>query len=194
MNQSYTTYFKHLLVFFGFTVFSLAFFSPVVQGKKIYQSDIVQYTGMAKQQIDFKKDTGRETYWTNSAFGGMPTYQLGAKYPYNFIKKLDLSLRFLPRPADYLFLYLMGFYILLLSFRIDFRMAVLGALAFGFSTYLIIIIGVGHNAKAHAIAYMPLVLSRRGNDQCFLLLGLFLITIILKIMIFSNSCLQVRLI
>ena len=159
MNQSYTTYFKHLLVFFGFTVLSLAYFSPVVQGKKIYQSDIVQYTGMAKQQLDFKKDTGRETYWTNSAFGGMPTYQLGAKYPYNFIKKLDLSLRFLPRPADYLFLYLMGFYILLLSFRIDFRMAVLGALAFGFSTYLIIIIGVGHNAKAHAIAYMPLVLS-----------------------------------
>ena len=159
MNQSYTTYFKHLLVFFGFTVLSLAFFSPVVQGKKIYQSDIVQYTGMAKQQLDFKKDTGRETYWTNSAFGGMPTYQLGAKYPYNFIKKLDLSLRFLPRPADYLFLYLMGFYILLLSFRIDFRMAFLGALAFGFSTYLIIIIGVGHNAKAHAIAYMPLVLS-----------------------------------
>jgi hypothetical protein len=100
MNQSYTTYFKHLLVFFGFTVLSLAFFSPVVQGKKIYQSDIVQYTGMAKQQLDFKKDTGRETYWTNSAFGGMPTYQLGAKYPYNFIKKLDLSLRFLPRPAE----------------------------------------------------------------------------------------------
>ena len=133
MNQSYTTYFKHLLVFFGFTVFSLAFFSPVVQGKKIYQSDIVQYTGMAKQQLDFKKDTGRETYWTNSAFGGMPTYQLGAKYPYNFIKKLDLSLRFLPRPADYLFLYLMGFYILLLSFRIDFRMAVLGALALAFA-------------------------------------------------------------
>ena len=138
---------------------SLAFFSPVVQGKKIYQSDIVQYTGMAKQQLDFKKDIGRETYWTNSAFGGMPTFQLGAKYPYNFIKKLDLSLRFLPRPADYLFLYLMGFYILLLSLRIDFRMAVLGALAFGFSTYLIIIIGVGHNAKAHSIAYMPLVLS-----------------------------------
>ena len=73
MNQLYTTYFKHLLVFFGFTVLSLAFFSPVIQGKKIYQSDIVQYTGMAKQQLDFKKDTGRETYWTNSAFGGMPT-------------------------------------------------------------------------------------------------------------------------
>jgi len=153
------SYLKHFFVFIAFTVLSLAYFSPLLKGKKIYQSDIVQYTGMAKQQLDFKKNTGTETYWTNSAFGGMPTYQLGAKYPYNLIKKLDLSLRFLPRPADYLLLYLMGFYILLLALRIDFRTAVLGALAFGFSTYIIIIIGVGHNAKAHAIAYMPLVLS-----------------------------------
>ena len=163
MNQSFETYLKPLLVFLCFSVLSLllslTYFSPVLQGKKIYQSDIVQYTGMAKQQLDFKNETGKETYWTNSAFGGMPTYQLGAKYPHNYIKKLDLKLRFLPRPADYLFLYLMGFYILLLTLGIDFRTAVLGALAFGFSTYLIIIIGVGHNAKAHAIAYMPFVLS-----------------------------------
>ena len=163
MNQSFETYLKPLLVFLCFSVLSLllslTYFSPILQGKKIYQSDIVQYTGMAKQQLDFKNETGKETYWTNSAFGGMPTYQLGAKYPHNYIKKLDLKLRFLPRPADYLFLYLMGFYILLLTLGIDFRTAVLGALAFGFSTYLIIIIGVGHNAKAHAIAYMPLVLS-----------------------------------
>ncbi|MGK0235851.1 MAG: hypothetical protein ACI9EK_002392, partial [Psychroserpens sp.] len=98
-------------------------------------------------------------YWTDAAFGGMPTYQLGAKYPHNYIKKLDLTLRFLPRPADYLFLYFMGIYILLLILRVDYKLAFLGALAFGFSTYLIIILGVGHNAKAHAIAYMPLVLS-----------------------------------
>ena len=89
----------------------------------------------------------------------MPTFQLGAKYPHNYIKKLDLALRFLPRPADYLFLYLIGFYILLLVLKIEYRMAAFGALAFGFSTYLIIILGVGHNSKAHAIAYMPLVLS-----------------------------------
>src|SRR5699024_7980877 len=73
--------------------------------------------------------------------------------------KLDTALRFLPRPADYLFLYFIGMYVLLLVMKIDFRLALLGALAFGFSTYLIIILGVGHNAKAHAIAYMPLVLS-----------------------------------
>lgn len=82
-----------------------------------------------------------------------------ADLPYNFIKKLDKIIRFLPRPADYLFLYLIGFYILLLVLKVEYRMAALGALAFGFSTYLIIILGVGHNAKAHAIGYFPLVLA-----------------------------------
>ncbi len=149
----------HLVVLLLFVVASLLYFSPVLQGKMIYQSDIVQYNGMAKKQNDFRKETGTETYWTDSAFGGMPTYQLGAKYPHNYIKKLDLTIRFLPRPADYLFLYFLGMYILLVVLKVDFKLAFLGALAFGFSTYLIIILGVGHNAKAHAIAYMPLMLS-----------------------------------
>ena len=149
----------HVLVLLGFIIISLAYFSPVLKGKAIYQNDIVQYIGMSKQQKDFKAETGEDTYWTNSAFGGMPTYQLGARYPHNYIKKLDLALRFLPRPADYLFLYLFSFYVFLLVLKVDFKLAALGALAFGFSTYLIIILGVGHNSKAHAIAYMPLVLS-----------------------------------
>ncbi|SFZ91708.1 membrane protein YfhO [Flaviramulus basaltis] len=149
----------HILILVGFVILALAYFNPVLQGKEIYQNDIVQYIGMSKQQKDFKEKTGKETYWTNSAFGGMPTYQLGAKYPHNYIKKLDLALRFLPRPADYLFLYLLSFYVLLLVLKVDFKLAALGAIAFGFSTYLIIILGVGHNSKAHAIAYMPLVLS-----------------------------------
>ena len=157
--QYFKKFLPHLVVIVLFIIASLAYFSPVLQGKKIFQSDIVQYTGMAKQQNDFRKTTGEETYWTNSAFGGMPTYQLGARYPHNYIKKLDLTLRFLPRPADYLFLYFIGMYILFLVLKIDYKLAFVGALAFGFSTYLIIILGVGHNAKAHAIAYMPLVLS-----------------------------------
>ena len=159
MSQLLKKYTKHFFVFIGFILLSVGYFSPILQGKKIFQSDIVQYTGMAKQHIDFRADNGTETYWTNSAFGGMPTYQLGAQYPHNYIKALDLSIRFLPRPADYLFLYFLGFYLLLLVLKQDFRVAVLGALAFGFSTYLIIILGVGHNAKAHGIAYMPFVLS-----------------------------------
>ncbi len=159
MQFSFKKLLPHIIIIVGFVVVALAYFNPVLQGKQIFQSDIMQYIGMAKQQNDFRESTGEETYWTNSAFGGMPTYQLGAHYPNNYIKKLDHTLRFLPRPADYLFLYLIGFYILLLVLKVDYKLAALGALAFGFSTYLIIILGVGHNAKAHAIAYMPLVLS-----------------------------------
>jgi len=165
MIRSFKAFLPHILVVFGFIIISLAYFSPVLQGKEIFQSDIVQYVGMAKQQNDFRAKTGEESYWTDAAFGGMPTYQLGAHYPHNYIKKIDLSLRFLPRPADYLFLYFIGFYILLLVLKLDYKLAFLGAIAFGFSTYLIIILGVGHNSKAHAIAYMPLVLA--GILLCF---------------------------
>ncbi len=114
---------------------------------------------MAKEQNDFRAAEHTEPYWTNSAFGGMPTYQLGANYPNDFVGKIDDVLRFLPRPADYLFLYSLGFYGLLLVLKTDPLKAFIGAVAFGFSTYLIIILGVGHNAKAHAIAYMPLVIA-----------------------------------
>ncbi|GHA50523.1 membrane protein [Salinimicrobium marinum] len=155
----------HVLVFLGFIIISLAYFNPVLQGKEIFQSDITQYIGMAQEQNEFRERTGEEPYWTNAAFGGMPTYQLGAYYPNNYIKKIDTALRFLPRPADYLFLYFIGIYILLLVLKLDYKLAFLGALAFGFSTYLIIILGVGHNAKAHAIAYMPWVLG--GILLCF---------------------------
>jgi hypothetical protein len=187
MKETVSKLFPHLLVLLFFCGISLAYFSPVLQGKKIFQSDIVQWTGMAKQHNDFRAETGEETYWTNSAFGGMPTYQLGAHYPHNYIKKLDHTIRFLPRPADYLFLYFLGFYILLLSLKMDFKLATLGALAFGFSTYLIIILGVGHNAKAHAIAYMPLVLA--GIFLVFrrkYILGFFLTCIAMALEISAN--------
>lgn len=152
-------FYPHLLAIFGFVICSIIYFYPVLQGKKILQSDIVQYTAMAKEQNDFRAAENAEPYWTNSAFGGMPTYQLGAKYPNDFIGHLDDVLRFLPRPADYLFLYFLGFYLLLLVLKVDSLKAFFGALAFGLSTYLIVILGVGHNAKAHAIAYMPMVVA-----------------------------------
>ncbi len=157
--QKLKSFWPHGLAVIGFIIVALLYFHPVLEGKVIFQSDIAQYTGMAKEQNDFRAENNEEPYWTNSAFGGMPTYQLGAKYPHNYVKKLDSVLRFLPRPADYLFLYFLGFYILLMVLKIDPLKAFFGALAFGFSTYLIIILGVGHNAKAHAIAYFPMVLA-----------------------------------
>ncbi|SFU39794.1 membrane protein YfhO [Pustulibacterium marinum] len=159
MNLNINDLWKHLAVFVLFIIIPLIYFSPVLDGKVIEQSDIVQYNGMAKERNDYKKETGTESYWTDSAFGGMPTYQLGANYPHNYIKKLDHLIRFLPRPADYVFLYFLGFYVLMLVLKVDYRLAFLGSLAFGFSTYYIIILGVGHNAKAHAIAYFPMVIG-----------------------------------
>lgn len=153
-------YYPQLLALLGFVIVALIYFYPVLQGNKaFYQSDIAQYTGMAKEQNDFRKENNTEPYWTNNAFGGMPTYQMGANYPHNYIKKLDAVLRFLPRPADYLFLYFLGFFVLLRVLKVDTLKAFFGALAFGFSTYMIVILGAGHNAKAHTIAYMPVVIA-----------------------------------
>lgn len=159
MKINFKSIFRYFIAVLGFIIVSLAYFNPVLQGKKIYQSDIAQYVGMAKEIIDYRKEAKEETYWTNRGFAGMPTYLLGAKYPHHYIKKIDTAIRFLPRPADYLFLYFLGFFVLLTVLKIDPLLAFVGSLAFGFSTYFIIILGVGHNAKAHAIGYMPLMLA-----------------------------------
>ena len=149
----------HIVSLSLFVVVALMYFNPVLKGKKISQSDITQHIGMAKEVNDFRKATSEEPYWAESAFSGMPTYPIGTYFPNDYITSLDRFVRFLPRPADYLFLYFLSFYILLLAFKIDWKIAIVGSLAFGFSTYLIIIFGAGHNSKAHAIAYMPLVLA-----------------------------------
>ena len=150
----------YLIALATFIIVSLAYFSPVLEGKKIFQSDIAQYKGMSKEIQDFRAaNNDTEPYWTDAAFGGMPAYQVSAYYPHDYIQKLDHLIRFLPRPADYLMLYFVGFFVLMMVLKVDWKLAIIGALAFGFSTYLIIILGVGHNAKAHAIGYMPLILA-----------------------------------
>ena len=149
----------YIVAIFIFVFVAVAYFSPVLQGKKIQQSDITQFIGSSKEIKDFRKENNEEPYWTNTSFGGMPSYAVSTYYPNDFIKKVDKVLRFLPRPADYLFLYFLSFFVLLLVLKVDWKLAIVGSLGFGLSTYLIIILGVGHNAKAHAIAYMPLVLA-----------------------------------
>ncbi|MFD2568193.1 YfhO family protein [Pseudotenacibaculum haliotis] len=157
--MNFKKYLPHLASLVIFVIAALLYFHPVLKGQKMSQSDITQHTGMAKEVNDFREATGAEPYWAESAFSGMPTYQIGTYFPNDFITQVDRLVRFLPRPADYLFLYFLGFYILLLALKVDWKLSILGSLAFGFSTYLIIIFGAGHNAKAHAIAYMPFVLA-----------------------------------
>ena len=140
-----------------FALLSLAYFYPLLSGKVIVQSDIQQFQGMQRQVVDHRADYDEEPYWADNAFGGMPTYQITSTYPSDFIGKVDKLIRFLPRPADYLFVYLLSFYLLMLFFTPKVQIAIAGAIAFGFSTYLLIILGVGHNTKALAIGYMPLV-------------------------------------
>ena len=142
-----------------FVLASIIYFHPVLKGKKISQSDITQFQGMAKEINDFRAENDKEPYWTNASFSGMPTYQISAYYPNDFVRVIDKTLRFLPRPADYTFLYFLSFFVLMMALKVEWRLAILGSLAFGFSTYLIIIFIPGHNAKAHAIGYMPMVLA-----------------------------------
>jgi len=157
--QTIKPYLKYIFAILIFIVVSLAYFYPVLEGKEILQSDIVQFRGSSKEIADYRKENDKEPYWTNTSFGGMPAYNVSAYYPNNYIGTVDEFLRFLPRPADYLFLYFFGFFVLLSVFKVEWKLAVFGSLAFGFSTYFIVILGVGHNAKAHAIAYFPLVLA-----------------------------------
>ena len=144
-----------LLIFVGI---SFCVFYPVIEGKKLLQSDIQQYQGMSKQLQD-SRQKGVELYWIDNAFGGMPTYQLGAKYPFDFLTPIHKLVQILPHPVFLIFLYFLGCYLFLLSMRIPIKYALFGALAYGLSTYLLIIIQVGHNTKAQALGYLPFVLA-----------------------------------
>ncbi|MFV0248701.1 MAG: YfhO family protein [Tenacibaculum sp.] len=170
-----------------FTIISLLYFNPVLSGKKIIQSDIRQFVGMARELSNYRLEKGEESYWLGNAFSGMPSYQSGAYFPNDFIGYLDKLIRFLPRPADYLFLYFFSFFILLTALKVEWKLAILGSLSFGFSTYLIVIFGAGHNAKAHAIGYMPLVIAGfLYIYQKRYLLGFVLASVAMALEIYAN--------
>lgn len=151
--------FPYVVALLIFIIASITYFHPVLKGQKIAQSDITQFLGMAQEIVEYRAEKDAEPYWTGASFSGMPAYQISAYYPYDLVRSLDKVLRFLPRPADYTFLYFLSFFVLMMALKVKWRLAILGALSFGFSTYLIIIFVPGHNSKAHAIAYMPLVLA-----------------------------------
>lgn len=149
----------HIYVTIGFIIASVLFYHPLLQGKKLFQSDIAQYEGMSREIKENREKFDKEIYWIDNAFGGMPTYQLGAKYPYDILAPFHYLFRFIPRPAHTLFLYLISMYLLLLVFKVPWRISIIGSVAFAFSTYLLIILQVGHNTKALAISYIPIVIA-----------------------------------
>lgn len=163
-----------------FAILAIVYCSPVLSENSIIQHDIVNYKGSSEEMQKFKHQTGENTYWSNAMFGGMPTYQTGAKYDFDLIKGIDHVIRFLPRPADYIFLLFAGFFILGMVLFKNWKYALAGSIFFALGSYFFIIIGAGHNAKVHAIAYFaPLVagiilLYQRKFILGFLLTALFM--------------------
>jgi len=150
----------YLAAVLAFIIISVIYFSPLLEGKRILQSDIVNHQGMSKEISDFRKDTGKEALWTNSMFGGMPAYQISVLYKSNLVGYLDTVFTLgLPHPANLVFLYFLGFFFFLLVMKVDPWLSMAGAIGFAFSSFFFIIIGAGHNSQAHAIGYIAPVLA-----------------------------------
>ena len=154
-----------------FAVISFAYFFPAVtEGRILAQHDAVAGIGSGQEQKEYLEKTGERTRWTNSIFGGMPTYQMSPSYDsteaLGFIQKVYHL--FLPTYVWYVFVMLLGFYILLRAFNFKVWLSALGAIIWAFSSYFFIIIAAGHIWKFVTLAYIPptiagMVLVYRGK-------------------------------
>lgn len=152
------TAFRNIYINLGiilfFIVLAYAYMFPLLEGKALRMDDVEHYRGMSKELVDYREQTGEEAVWTNSMFSGMPGYLISVNYPGNLGRKLSVFIRKTFSTASFIILYLVGFYILLSSLKINRWLCVAGAVAFAFSSYFLIIIGAGHMTKANAIAWL----------------------------------------
>jgi hypothetical protein len=151
----------HIIAVAFFLVVTVFFFKPVFfDNKSLQQHDIQQFQGSAKAIIDYRNQTGEEALWTNSMFSGMPAYLISVQWGNKVLGYLKAVLAIgLPHPVANIFLAFLSYYILLLAFRIRPYLAIAGAVAFGLSSYMVIGLMAGHNARIGAIALMPLVVA-----------------------------------
>lgn len=144
----------------AFALITLVYFSPVMQGKRLKQHDIEMYKGMSQEIVDFKAQTGEQSLWTNSMFGGMPAWNIGVPQNSNLMTYVNRVFNAgFPHPIGAVFVSMLGFFILLLVLGCKIWISFIGALAYGFTSYLFIVIGAGHNSKAVAMAYMAPVIA-----------------------------------
>jgi len=144
----------------AFAAITLVYFSPVLQGKLVKQHDIEMHRGMAQEIEQYRAETGEQTLWTNAPFGGMPAWNIGVRQKGNLTSPLFNALKIgLPQSLSSVFISMLGFFILLLVLDCGFWISFIGAIAYGFTSYLFIVIGAGHNAKAMAMAYMAPVIA-----------------------------------
>ncbi|MDD4971127.1 MAG: YfhO family protein [Paludibacter sp.] len=188
MNKTVLTKFApHIAAFLLFIVISFMYFSPVLEGKQLIGHDTESWMCMAKETLDYNATHNDVTLWTNSMFGGMPTYQISMTQPYNLIKYVEDLIHLFPNTVYNLMLYLIGFYILLLAFKVNPWLAIVGAIAFSFASYNFIIILAGHNSKAITIAYMaPLIGSVFMAFRRKRLLGSLLTAFFLSLAVRAN--------
>jgi hypothetical protein len=144
----------HVVAVAIFITISVVYFYPALEGKVLRANDSTVSRDAAKEISDFRAKYGKEPLWTNSMFSGMPAYLISTKYTGNLVVYADRVLKFLKLPAASIFLTMAGFYLLLLCFKVDIRLAVAGAIVYGLSTYFFFILAAGHNTKAYALAYM----------------------------------------
>lgn len=143
-----------------FAAITLIYFSPVLQGKRIKQHDIEMHLGMSQEIIQYREATGDQTLWTNAPFGGMPAWNISVQPKGNLTNPIYKALTLgLPHPIGSFFIGMLGFFILLMVLDCGFWISFIGAIAYGFTSYLFIVIGAGHNAKAMAMAYMAPVIA-----------------------------------
>ena len=177
----------HFTAVLLFLILPAIYFSPQLEGKKLNQHDTNTATGMAKEITDYNKTHSDLALWTNSMFGGMPAYLIGLP-TYSFISPIySLTTLFDWRPISFVFLYLIGFYLALLLFGINPWISLIGAIAFGFSSYDFIIIAAGHNTKAIAIGYMaPLIGALYHAWKKNLWVGSAFFALFLALQIYAN--------
>ena len=136
---SFKSILPHIVAVATFLVLTFSYFSPLLEGKQIKQSDVSNFKGMDKESSDYYNKTGEVALWTNSMFGGMPTYLINSRTKANIFAKVHQFLTLGgAKPAGMVFLYLLGFYIALLAFRVNPWLSIAGAIAYGFSSYFFI--------------------------------------------------------
>ena len=189
MNKiSLKTFLPHGVAVLVFLAISFAYFPEHLEGKVLQQSDIRWWEGMSKELRDYQSETGEFTLWTNAMFGGMPTYLIVSPPSNNLFHYLHLILTLNhAKPVCYIFLFLIGFYIALLVFRVNPWLAIAGALAFAFSTNSFTLIEAGHLTKVQAIGYMaPIIGGVYLAYRRKLLLGAVITGIFLTLQLLVN--------
>ena len=151
--------YPHLIAIITFIIIAYLYFLPTLEGKIVHQSDISSWRGAANEIIDYREKNGEEPLWTNAMFSGMPTTMISTLYSGNYLENIYKQLFIGKAPANFIVIAMVSFYFLLLAFGVNYWLAAIGALAFGFCSYNFQIIQVGHNAKMVAIAFMPAVLA-----------------------------------